>query len=111
MKHIIPFIVVIVFIIAIAIVVISAFNFKLKKRIIESGPIDDNALKFIGSISGLNTEALKWGLILLFGGIGLVVMEFLPYNLEDSPLPYGIESIFFAIGFLVYYTLVRSKKA
>jgi hypothetical protein len=111
MKHIIPFIVMIVLVIAVAIVIINAFNFKLKKRIIESGPIDDNALKFLGSISGLNSESLKWGLILLFGGIGLVVVEFLPYKFEDSPLPYGIESIFFAIGFLVYYLLVRAKKS
>ncbi|TSD66804.1 hypothetical protein FFF34_005215 [Inquilinus sp. KBS0705] len=109
MKHIIPFIVMIVFVIAVAIVIIHAFNFKLKKRIIESGNIDENALKFLDSISGVNSEALKWGLILLFGGIGLVVIELLPYYSEDSPLPYGIESIFLAIGFLAYYLLVRKK--
>jgi hypothetical protein len=109
MKHIFPFIVIIVFIAAIAIVIISSFNYRLKKRIIESGPIDDNSLKFLGRLSGIESEALKWGLILLFGGIGMVMMEFIPYSF-DSPLPYGIETIFLAIGFLLYYFIIRKKQ-
>lgn len=108
MKHIFPFIVIIIFIVAIAIVIISSFNYRLKKRIIESGPIDDNSLKFLGRLSGTESEALKWGLILLSGGIGMVMMEFIPYSF-NSPLPYGIEAVFLAAGFLAYYFIVRKE--
>lgn len=109
MKHIAPFIVMIAILMIIGFVIVSLLNYRLKKRIIESGPIDENSLKFLNKLSGFGPEVLKWGIILLFGGIGLVLLEFIPYKAEESSLPYGIEAIFIAIGFLVYYFLVVRK--
>jgi len=53
-------------------------------------------------------STLKWGLILLFAGIGLILLEYIPYE-YNSPLPYGIEGTFIALGFLVYYFVVNGN--
>lgn len=95
---------------AIIAAVITAFlNYRLKKRILDAGPVDENILKLIPAFPRMNTEMLKWGVILLFAGLGLIVLEFIPYNVEHSPLPYGVETVFIAIGFLVYFYMVKNK--
>lgn len=110
MKNLAPFIVMIAILIAISSIIIVLSNYTLKKRIIDKGPIDDHALKFLERLTGAGSEILKWGIIILFGGIGLVVLEFVPYDANKSSLPYGVEAIFVSIGFLLYYYLVKHKK-
>ncbi|HVS91768.1 MAG TPA: DUF6249 domain-containing protein [Mucilaginibacter sp.] len=107
--HIFVFITVIILFIIIATVIISWYNYRLKKRIIDSGPIDNDAIKFLQRLAGSNTEAFKWGSVLFMGGLGLVIMQFLPYD-ENSPLPYGLEVMFIAAGFLIYYFVVRRQQ-
>lgn len=98
----------IVLFIAIAYVISAIFNFFLRKQVLDSGPIDDNALEFLKGLSSFGPpEPLKWGILSLFGGIGLVVIEFLPFRLNESPLPYGVVAIFLAFGFLTYYYITR----
>lgn len=101
----------IVLAIMISVLVIALYNYRLKKRIIDSGPIDEYALKFLNSLSSRGSEGLKWGFILLFGGIGLVILEFIPFKANASPLPYGVEAIFLALGFLSYYYFVKKEKS
>lgn len=110
MKQLLPFIIIIVFFIIIAVLIIALLNYRLKKRILDSAPFDETAVKLLSHLSGFGTEALKWGIILLFGGIGFVVMEYIPYSAEDSPLPYGVEMIFVAAGFLTYYLLIQKQR-
>jgi hypothetical protein len=110
LKGILSNIAIIVLFIIIAVVLIAQFNYRLKKRIIESGPLNETSLKFFKDLSGMGSEVLKWGLILLFGGLGLVVLEFVPYSAFSSPLPYGLETVFLGIGFLTYYLLARKEK-
>ncbi len=93
-----------------ATVIKTYLNYRLKKRILDAGPVDDNLLKLVPAFSQMNTEMLKWGVILLFGGLGLIVLEFIPYTIETSPLPFGIETVFIAIGFLVYFYMVKNKQ-
>ncbi|PWK75846.1 hypothetical protein LX99_03577 [Mucilaginibacter oryzae] len=108
MKQLMPFIVVIVFFILIAIFILALYNYRLKKRIIDAGPLDENSTRFLAEL-GSGNEALKWGLVLLCAGIGLVIMQFIPYSAEDSPVPYGVEMIFISVGFIIYYLLRRRK--
>jgi uncharacterized protein YneF (UPF0154 family) len=110
MKKEIIFLTPIVLFIVVAVIIIAFYNYRIKKQIIESGPIDENALKFLFSMSDLGSNVLKWGLILLFGGIGLVVIEFLPYTIDESTLPFGIEAIFIALGFLLYFFIIKKEK-
>ena len=99
-------------------VVVALLNYRLRKRIIESGPLDDMGVKFLGKLSSSGSETLKWGLILFSGGLGLIVIYFLPtvktpYSLaaETPPsLAFGVEAIFIAAGFLAYYFIERKNK-
>jgi hypothetical protein len=110
MGHLAPFIVMIAILITIATIIIALLNYRLKRRIIEAGRIDENIVDRLFKPAGFPQDLLKWGLLLFFGGAGLVVLEFIPYRGDQSPLPYGLEAIFIAIGFLVYYFLVRKEK-
>lgn len=110
MKQLLPFIILIVFFIIIAVLIIGLLNYRLKNRIINSGPLDETSFRFLSQLSSIGSESLKWGLILFFGGLGLVIMQYIPYSAEDSPLPYGIEMIFIAAGFLSYYLIIQNKK-
>jgi hypothetical protein len=105
-QHIAFFLVVGTIVITIAVVIISWYNYRLKKRIIDSGPIDKEAINFLKKLTDTGAEQLKWGCVLFFGGLGLVVSHYLPYE-DTSSLPYGIEIMFVAAGFLIYYLIIR----
>ncbi len=99
---------VIVFIIT-AVVITAWYNYRLKKRIIDSGPIDNDAINFLKKLIDSGAEQLKWGCVLFMSGLGLVVIHYLSYD-EGSILPYGIEIMFIAAGFLIYYFLITLKQ-
>jgi hypothetical protein len=108
-KGIAAFLTIGLIVITIAVVIISWYNYKLKKRIIDSGPIDNDAINFLKKLVDSGAEQLKWGCVLFMGGLGLVVANYLPYEYE-SVLPYGIEIMFIAAGFLIYYLIVTLKQ-
>src|ERR1700730_13422041 len=93
----------------IVIVIISILNHRIKMRMIKDGHVDDNSIKILSQQNnGFKLDTLKWGIILLFGGIGLIILEYVPYN-YNSPLPFGIETVCLAVGFLVYYFIASRK--
>lgn len=53
-------------------------------------------------------SSLKWGLIVLFTGISLIILEFIDTR-PDSPLPYGLVLVSISLGFLVYYFMVKNE--
>ena len=108
-QHIAFFVAVIGIVITIAWVIISWYNYRLKKRIIDSGPINEEALGFVKKLSGSGTDALKWGCIIFSAGVGLVVINYIHYDYGSS-LPYGVEAMFIAAGFLVYYFAVKKQQ-
>ncbi|MFT3980260.1 MAG: hypothetical protein QM687_07315 [Ferruginibacter sp.] len=108
MKKLAPFIVMIVILVVIAFIVVVITNYHLKKRALDKGPIDSNTIRIFESLHSYGEEMLKWGLVLLFGGAGLVILEFLPYD-ENSPLPYGVEIICVALGMLTYHKLLKKQ--
>jgi len=99
---------------AVVVVIISILNHRVKMRMIKDGHVDENSIKILSQQnSGLKLDTLKWGIILLFGGLGLIVLEYVPYGYDyhgshGSPLPFGIEAVSLAIGFLVYYFIARN---
>lgn len=54
-------------------------------------------------------SALKWGLIILFGGLALILIEYIPTS-PESPLPYGLLAFFISFGFLIYYFMVKKEQ-
>ncbi len=92
-------------------------DYFLKKKLIDTGGLNKEALTLfkesfqINSFSsGLSNSfsALKWGLIFLFGGIGLIVLEFIKYDYQ-STIPYGVVAVSVSLGFLTYFFIVRIK--
>lgn len=100
----------IVFFMGIVIIVIAILNFILRLRIINSGQKDAEYIKLLGHAFDYQSSALKWGLLLLYGGIGLIVIHFIPDDRDfESSLLLGIEAVFLAAGFLTYYFIVRKS--
>jgi len=104
-----PHIVAIFLFLVIAYTINSLFKYLLRKRIIDSGQMDKGALELLLKPIIPSSDPLKWGLLFLFGGLGLVILEFLPYEANNSSLPYGVEAVCLASGFLLYYLLMRRR--
>lgn len=82
-------------------------DYILKKKMIEKGYVNDDTQAIFKRNTDENKySSLKWGLIILSAGLSLIIMEFIQYE-ADSPLPYGLFSVFVSLGFLTYYFLVK----
>ena len=105
---------------SVAIMFVSAFsltafvmdrilNYRLKSKVVRLVSMDVETIKLLDRINGYKKlEALKWALILFFAGLGLILIQFMPYGL-NSPIPYGLEAVFIAIGFFIYHVLTLKK--
>lgn len=84
-------------------------NYILKKKMIEKGFVnDDTQAIFKNQTSDGKYPSLKWGMIIFFAGLALIIMEFIPTR-PDSPLPYGLFAVSVSLGFLIYYYLVQRE--
>jgi len=110
LKSIAPFVVMIALLIAVVILTTAILNYRLKKRIVQSIPLNEPLVQKLFKPDGWQLEMLKWCLLLFFGGLGLIVLEFIPFPADQSPLPYGVESIFISIGFGIYYLVIRKQQ-
>jgi|GEM_PF-327879 len=92
------------------IVVKSFTDYILRRKMLEMGYLDEKSNRKLGS-SFLNDHfsALKWGLITLFAGLGLVLLAFMDFS-SNSSLPYGVLLIFISVGFLIYYYVMRKQE-
>jgi hypothetical protein len=82
-------------------------DYILKKKMIEKGYVNDDTQAIFKRHTDENRySSLKWGLIIFFGGLSLIIMEYLNYD-NQSPLPYGLFAVFVSLGFLIYYFLVK----
>jgi len=109
MKQTAPFAVMIALLIVAGIVIVNWLNYKLKQRLLDNGPADDRLLQMIGKIWQPSREALKWGLLLLAAGIGLIIIYFMPDGDDYLPLNAGIEFVSVAAGFLAYYLILNKS--
>lgn len=85
-------------------------EYLLKKKMIDKGYVnEENQALFKQQEGSTNMySALKWGLILLCGGIALILLEYIPYE-RDSPLPFGVFIVFVAAGFLIYFKMMKKE--
>ena len=109
-KHVAPFIVMTALLVIVAIVLTNWFNYRLKRRLLDVAPQDEKLLRLIGELWKPSIEALKWGLLLLAGGLGLILIEYLPNPDDSLTLPFGVEAVFLSAGFLGYYFLIRKNR-
>jgi hypothetical protein len=109
-----PFIMFIAVVLMITVIIINLMKYWLKNKVLNSGVVDEPQIKAILQPGGSKAEArsiLKWGLLALFGGAGLIVNEYLPFDLYTSAVPYGIQLIFISLGLFIYYLLIKQKSS
>jgi hypothetical protein len=85
-------------------------DYILKKRMIDKGFVNDDTQAIFKSYPiGQNKFAsLKWGLLMFFAGLSLIIMEYIPVS-PESPLPYGLFAVAVSLGFLIYYFIVKQN--
>ena len=87
--------------------IMQLLKYRLKKKIIDAKLTDQNFVKAVLDDRPGHKERqqniLKWIFLAGFGGLGLVIQEFLPYSMENSILPYGVIIICLSVGLLCYY--------
>jgi hypothetical protein len=84
-------------------------DYILKKKMIDKGFVNDDTQAIFKQHAAENENkyaSLKWGLIIFFGGLALIIMEYIPSG-PESPLPYGLFAVSVSAGFLLYYFLVK----
>lgn len=84
-------------------------DYILKKKMIDKGYVnDDTQAIFKNHTADGKYSSLKWGLIVFFGGISLILMEYLSVE-PESPLPYGLFAVAVSLGFLIYYFILKKE--
>ena len=85
-------------------------DYILKKKMIEKGYVNEDTQSIFRSQDQTENKyaSLKWGLILFFGGLSFVLMEFIP-TYGNSPLPFGLFFVSVSIGFLIYFFVVKRE--
>ncbi|HEY9489968.1 MAG TPA: DUF6249 domain-containing protein [Chryseosolibacter sp.] len=84
-------------------------DYILKKKMIEKGYVNEDTQAIFKRNTDENRfSSLKWGLIILFAGLSLVLMDFIDYDTR-SPLPYGLFAVFVSLGFLIYYFMIKKE--
>jgi len=82
-------------------------DYILKRKMIEKGFVNDDTQAIFKQHSTDNRYgSLKWGLIIFFAGLSLIIMEYVPVG-PESPMPYGLFAMSVSIGFLLYYYLLK----
>ncbi len=88
-------------------------DYLLKKKMVDKGFVNEDTqaiFKQHAKNSAVNKgSSLKWGLIIFFAGLALIIMEYIPTG-PESPLPYGLFAVSVSVGFLLYYFMVKKDE-
>jgi len=90
----------------IVVIIRSISEHKLLRKLIEKNESEITPRVFKWPYKPDHLYNLKWGLIILLAGVGLIIIHFLDLD-SDSPLPYGIESVSIALGFILYFFIEK----
>ena len=101
------FFVVAAMLLAFAAVFNQVLLYRVKMRLLRDGLVDKDTAANLLRSGGLLRESLKWGLVFLCGGLGLMLVSFLPERLLSPEFAYGLEAAFVGLGFVVYFILAR----
>ena len=94
-------------------------DYLLRRKIVKSGHIEKAGILEPPPLpegESVRYPSLKWGLVALMAGIGLILIEIFDRTgvvawreTFDSLLPIGIELVAISLGFLIYFFIVNSR--
>lgn len=83
-------------------------DYSLRKKLINNGLVSEDAKNFLTNEQRSGKYgSLKWGIIVVAAGAGLISMSYVPYNKES--LAVGVLALFIGVGLLIYYGMVKNK--
>ncbi len=93
----------------IAYIVKMSLEYFTRKKMIEKGLVGEEAAKMfkVGSEPSL-PSSLKWGMVLLFVGVVIVVLQVLPTYISPE-IYFGVMLIAAGVALLIYYGLALMK--
>lgn len=93
----------------IAYIVKMSLNYFTRKHMIEKGLVGDEAAKmFKTNAEVFLPTSLKWGMVLTFVGIVIVILQVLPVYVS-SEIYFGVMLIAAGGAMLIYYALATAK--
>ena len=107
MEDLIPMIAIISVFGSVILFVSTLTNYSLKKKLIEKDMVNPETANLFKKQDN-KQGALKWGLIVLFGGLGLIIIDSMGLD-GDEAMPYGIEAVSISVGFLIYYAMMKKE--
>lgn len=90
----------------------------LKRKIIKAGHLEKAQILEPIKIESEEVNrypSLKWGLVALLGGLGLILIDIIRginpdlINYKNAVMPIGIVLVFVSLGFLSYFFIVNHK--
>lgn len=85
-------------------------DYLLKKKMVDKGYVNEDTQAIFRQERATDNKfsSLKWGLIIFFAGLALILMEYIQVG-PESPLPYGLFAVSVSLGFLIYYFFVKKN--
>ncbi len=85
-------------------------EYRLKKDLIQKGMVDER-VKYLSlnTFSRSSMSSLKWGLITLFIGVGIIAIRMFPYYIEGEVV-LGVMLISAGAALLLYYFVANTFK-
>jgi hypothetical protein len=83
-------------------------DYLLRKKLVEKGLVGPDVTPLLQKqvMENNKLSSLKWGIIMFFGGAGLIIIEMIDYEL-NSTVPFGVFACMLSLGFLVYFVVSR----
>lgn len=86
------------------------FEYRTRKHLIEKGLVDEK-VKFLqfNKMEHFAPSSLKWGLVLLFSGVAIVILRFVSAYVPDE-IVLGTIMIAAGLGLLIYYIIADAAR-
>jgi Na+/H+ antiporter NhaD/arsenite permease-like protein len=91
------------------VIVLAILNFIYKMKLLRSAEKSETYAQLLKTPTGHKSAGLKWGLIILFAGVGLLIIGFLPRY--SAPIPFAIEAMCIAFALLIHHWLENRQSS
>lgn len=86
-------------------------DYLTRRRLIDKGLVDEK-IKYLyfDTTERYAPTSLKWGLVSLFIGAGLLIIKTLPYRFQEGEAILGVMLVAGGLGLLLYYFIANAAR-